>query len=80
MAVVYRVINQQRLIVRPSLDRRQRLALSIGTFECVPPKDGERNQSPKRCVSNKVQDNGFVIVILIYRRHKPIDNINLLGS
>jgi hypothetical protein len=22
----------------------------------------------------------IVIVILIYRRHKPIDNINLLGS
>jgi hypothetical protein len=48
-----------------------------------PPEDGDRIQSPKRCILNKETGrwimSRIVIVIIIYHRHKPIDSINLLG-
>jgi hypothetical protein len=44
------------LIVVVAGDRRCRLALSIGLQ--VPPEDEDRIQSPKRCVLNKIQDDG----------------------
>jgi hypothetical protein len=35
--------------------RRQRLVLSIGPT-CVGPQEGDRNQAPKRCVLNKLDN------------------------
>jgi hypothetical protein len=58
--------------------------LSETGFGFHPHETGDRDRihHPKGRVLNKGQDDmsRIVIVILIYHRHKPIDNSNLLGS